>query len=191
MHKLSNDNLKTKRVFLRPVQPDDYGIIYEMHTKLDNLHLWWNDRHILDFDSFVDDFRGRLRSYAGTFFLTDKIEDGNKITIGLVYAYKINHIDKHSCICIYLLPEHTAKGFGAEAGVLFCNYLFQTYGFRKIYAEILGYNLQSLKIAQQSGFNEEAILKDYYWYNDRYWDFHIYSITHQEFMPLKKRLVYL
>lgn len=82
--------------------------------------------------------------------------DDSHSTIGLVYAFKANHIDKPVRICINLLPEQTLKGYGTEAGTLFCNYPFKIFGFRIIYAEIMEYNSNSLRLAQKCGLVEEA-----------------------------------
>lgn len=125
--------LKSKRVHLRPLNPDDYRILFLWHSDTRNLHLWWADRNILSFEEFIEDFQRRLKTFIQTIFMIETVQDTKQVPVGIVYTYNTNLIDRYTYLCIYLSPEHTAKGIGPEAGYLVADYLFAHFGFRKIY----------------------------------------------------------
>lgn len=177
-------SLTSRRLRLRPVNPDDYKMLFQWHSDVHNLHLWWADRTILSFDEFVDDLRRRLRSHIQTMFMVDMLQDGDAIPVGMTYTYNANMVDRFTYLCVYLSPEHTRKGIGPEAGYLVAKYLFSYFGFRKIYAEIFAYNAASLKSSLRNGFREEGCLKSHRWFGDRYWDLHILAITEEDFKKL-------
>jgi len=177
--------LKSKRLCLRPVGPEDYRTIFLWHSDPQNLYLWFADRHIPSFEEFVEDFRRRLRTYIQIIFIIEIIQDKKEQTpVGMVYTYNTSLIDRYTYLCVYLSPEHTAKGIGPEAGYLTAEYLFTYFGFRKIYSEVFAYNHVSLKAAFKNGFREEGCLKAHRWFGDRYWDLHILAITLEDFKKL-------
>ena len=173
--------LKSKRISLRPVNPDDNRTLFFWHSNPANLHLWWADRRILSFDDFVEDFRRRQTSQIHTVLMIDAVIDDTKQTIGMVYNYNTNWVDRYTYLCVYLSPEHTAKGFGPEAGYVAAEYFFAYFGFRKLYAEVFGYNEASLKALKRHGFEQEGCLKEHRWFGDRYWDLHLLALTTDEF----------
>ncbi len=170
--------LQNEHIRLRPLLKSDYETIFEWHSDLRSLHLWWDDREILPYEAFVEDFQRRLRRHIDTLFLIENKE--TKALIGMVYSYNTSLIDKYTYLCIYLIPEATQQGIGAVAGQMFGNYLYAQYGFRKVYAEVMAFNSPSLKICQRNGFTEEARLKEHRWFNGKYWDQIILSIQLEE-----------
>jgi len=172
--------LTGKQVTLRPITRDDYKHIFKWQTDTRQLHLWWADRDILPFEEFVTDLERRLRRFIHTIFIIESIND--KKPAGMVYSYNTSMLDRYTYLCVYLSPEYIRKSMGPEAGKLFANYLFQYYGFRKIYAEIISYNQGSLRLARWNGFVQEGCLKDYRWFGNCYWDLHILAISADKFM---------
>ena len=168
-----------KYVCLRPITREDYRSIFKFQTDMRQLHLWWADRDILPFEEFVEDLQRRLRRFIQTIFIIESATE--KQPVGIIYSYNANLIDRHAYLCVYLSPEYVGKNMGPEASKLFGDYLFQYYGFRKLYAEIISYNQGSLRLARWNGFVQEGCLKDYRWFSNRYWDLHILSISAEEF----------
>lgn len=175
-------NLKGNNINLRSITPDDYKFLFEWHINTQNLHLWFVDRQIKLFEEFLDEFRRKFGRFFHTLFIIQCTESNKPL--GMVYFYNANFVDKIVYICIYLDPQFTAQGTGRTAGYLACEYFFKTYGVRKIYAEVFEYNQPSLKIATRNGFMEEAQLKEYRWFDDRYWNLHILSLSYEDFKKL-------
>lgn len=177
---------KSERLSLRPLNPDDYKTLFLWHSDLRNMHLWWADRNILSYEEFVEDLQRRLKTFIQLILMIDveQGEEGDPVTAGMIYTYNTNLVDRYVYLCVYLVPEYTAKGIGPEAGFLIADYLFKYFGFRKIYSEIFAYNTPSLKAALKNGFKEEGCLKAYRWFGDRHWDLHILSITESDFKKI-------
>lgn len=173
--------LKSKRVHLRPVNPDDYKTLFLWHSDPTNLHMWWADRHIQSFEEFANDFQRKLKSLIQTIFVIEVKEGESGNRAGMVYTYNAAWTDRYTYLCVYLSPEYTARRIGPEAGYLAAEYAFAYFGFRKLYAEIFAYNQPSLKAALTNGFKEEGCLKAHRWFGDRYWDLHILSLTAEDF----------
>ena len=178
--------LKSARVSLRPITPDDYNILFLWHSDASSLHLWWPDRYILSFDEFIDDLRKRIRTYIHHIMMVEYTQGNEKSVVGMVYNYNSNTVDRYTYLCVYLPPEYRAQQIGPEAGYLFAEYLFAYYGFRKIYAEIYAFNEPSLKVCRKNGFVEEGRLIAHRRFGDRYWDLHILALTVDEFKKLPR-----
>ena len=116
--------------------------------------------------------------------MIDLVESDSVSTVGMIYTYNENMVDKYTYLCIYLPPEFTAQNIGPEAGYMFCNYLFKTYGFRKIYAEIVAYNTPSLKASLRNGFVKEGRLVEHRWFQEKFWDLYILALTFERFKKL-------
>lgn len=181
-------SIETKNIKLRPLLPSDVSEIFNWMYDLRNLHLWWADRTVLSYKQFVEDLNFRLDRFFGHFFVVeDKGTDAqSRSIIGLTYTYNVNYVDHHSYLCVYLIPERTQKGIGYDVGYTMCNYLFSTFGFRKIYAEIFEYNTASTKICMRNGFLEEGRLLNHRWYLNKYWDLIILALTRESFMKQKR-----
>jgi RimJ/RimL family protein N-acetyltransferase len=177
-------SLRSERVNLRPLCPDDYRTLFSWQSDLRNLHLWRTERDILSFEDFADDLRRRLRAFIQVLLMVEVTIDQHAVPVGIVYSYNTDLVDRYTYICVYLTPEFTAQGIGPEAGHLFAEYLFAYFGFRKIYSEIFAYNEPSLKAALRNGFVEEGCLKAHRWFGDRHWDLHILALTAEAFKEL-------
>ena len=187
--KLTNaPSLQKNAIRLRPLNPNDFRMLFEWHSRADELAMWWTDRRRMAFPDFVEDLEHRLRGSIFIFLMIDKLHEGEVETVGFTYAYQVNLIDRYAYVCTYLRREFTGQGIGPIADLLFAEYLFATYGFRKLYAEIYGYNEVSLKTAQRHGFVEEGRLKAHRWFRDRFWDVHILSITRERFDEIRQSI---
>ncbi len=77
-----------------------------------------------------------------------------------------------------MMLDTTARGAGwpLEAGVLFCNYLFKNFNFRKLYVEVPGFNFGQLERGLGRFFEEEGRLSEHDYYDGRYWDLVIMTL---------------
>lgn len=179
-------SIRNHSAALRPLNKSDYPQLHHWHTNLNSLHVWQVSRDILNYIDFEIDFERRLRRNIDTFFII--CNPSSNQAIGFTYNYSTNYRDKITYCCIYLAPEHTRSGFGLAAAELLGNYLFQNCGFRKIYAEVFDYNHKVFQLAKWFGFQEEGCLKEFRWYNDKYWDVHLLALTQAQYTKNKKKL---
>ncbi len=158
---------------------DDIGYFFAWLSDMRTQHMWWTEREISSYEIFEHDFRNKQRGFFGQFFTVVDVFD--RVPIGFTYIYNVSHVDQYAYTCIYLIPEKTGQGLGCEVANIFGNYLFGVYKFRKFYAEVFEFNQPSLKLLQRNGFVEEARLSEYRWYDNKYWDLIILSITRESF----------
>lgn len=184
MRTIDFTNFTTDLFSLRPLLSDDFRNIFSWQTDISDMYLWWEERYVLSYEQFCDNFQRRLRGFIDTALMVDIVNKAGHSTAGMIYNYKSNYIDKNTYICIYLDKQFRNKKIGTDAGYLFLKYLFSYFGFNKIYAEIFEYNEVSLHIAKRNFFIEEACLKNHRWYGNRFWNYYILSIDRDGFQRL-------
>ncbi len=138
---------------------------------------------INSYDSFVYQFERQIERYTEF----NIIEVGDKFA-GFVAAYDYKSIDGHIKAMIYIEPDQRLS-FVGMAGVEFANILFQYYNIRKIYTEVYGYNQDSIKYHANVGFKEECRLREYKFFDGKYWDVIYFSITRESFYEKNKKII--
>lgn len=182
--------LISRRIRLRSYQRDDIDALYRWHTDLEHLHLWTQDREILPYDRFVARFERRMKNRIDLFFTAEHIP--SKTLVGFVYNYGSDSVDRTTYLTVFVDQQSKTRGFGIDVSILFLNYLFCHFGFRKVYSEVYAFNSHVVRIAEKAGFTIEGCLKEHRWWNGKFWDQYIYTITEHNFQSgLKRYLPYL
>ena len=75
-----------------------------------------------------------------------------------------------------------------EAFMLFLDYLFTVFGFRKLYGEVLEFNLTSFRSIIGKIAHEEGRLRDHEYFDGRYWDLVFLAIYREEWEAKRERL---
>lgn len=130
---------------------------------------------------------GQMKYHYHDFYILEDSDNDSKFA-GFMYSYDFRLNDGHCMICVYLTPEYRNVGYGAYAGIKFIKEIFQEYPVRKIYLTIYDYNKQSLQSNLSAGFTEEGCLKEYRYYDGKYWDMHFLAITRETFNNMMKHL---
>lgn len=116
------------------------------------------------------------------------IEDtSNQSIIGFVHNYDFSLIDGHCKICICIDKQYRYSGIGSIAAIKFLHILFGKYPLRKVYATVYSYNNESLKSNINAGFKEEGIIKNYRYYNGRFYDLHYLSLSRDSYKKLSSK----
>lgn len=97
--------------------------------------------------------------------------------LGLVAAFNYDARNSHVHFAVVLVPEASRKGWPLEGVALFIDYLFQTFPLRKLYSEVLEFNVRQFGSALSVIFEEEGRLREHEYYDGRYWDRLILSIS--------------
>lgn len=124
------DILQGRRVRLVPLDARHLEVVYRW-ASLGAIPWQWGGR-ALGFDGF----REALWQGILAHFMVERISTGEPL--GIVTAYGANLHHQHCYIQMGLAPQHRAKAWPLEAGMLFLSYLFGRYNFRKIYGEVAG-----------------------------------------------------
>ena len=129
-----------------------------------------------EFDGWIQD---RLRHTYQEFFMIGYPEENS--VIGFLYASDMRIKDGHCKMGVYIVPSKRDIGVGAQATIVFLNYLFKFNPLRKVYTEVYDYNTASIQNHIDAGFQEEGLLKGYRYFDGKYHDLHIFSIDRQYF----------
>ena len=101
--------------------------------------------------------------------------------VGFIYAYKFSLIDRHCDICLYVDKEYRNLGVGAMATIKFLNELFSVYPLDMVYSSVYGYNQDSYQNHINAHFSLEATLKNYHYFNGKFYDYYIFSLSREAF----------
>lgn len=76
--------------------------------------------------------------------------------------------------------KYRGKGIAREALSQLVKYCFKELNYHKIYAHILEHNLSSLKLFASVGFEQEAYLKDEFFFKGKFVSLYRYFLLNQE-----------
>ena len=184
---METPSLRGKRILLRP--PDDSSIsyLYQWELELSSKYLWTENCSIPDGYHFRDDFVHQLKSHYHVFLMVYII--GQETPAGFIYSYNFNRTDGFLHTTIFIAQEHRAQLIGAEAGVLFHDYLFQYYPLRKVYSNVFSYNQTSLDFLLSAGFVVEGELKQHRYFCGAYHSMFTLALYRDEFYRKSESLL--
>jgi RimJ/RimL family protein N-acetyltransferase len=99
----------------------------------------------------------------------------------MVVAYNADQRNGFAYIGAVMSSTVGSTGIGIAAMDLFITYLFTTWPFRKLYAELPQYNLPMLGNRIGHLLREEGRLKEHTYYNGRWWDQVIVALYPEEY----------
>jgi RimJ/RimL family protein N-acetyltransferase len=73
--------------------------------------------------------------------------------------------------------------------LLFVNFLFEEFGFIKIYSDVIDYNLDAFRSVVGRWMEHEGVLRDHERHRGRRWDLHILSLWRDRFERDRERLL--
>ena len=171
-----------KKIGLRAVEIEDLPQLQEWRNKpefrkhyreyrelnLGNQQQWYektvlNDKNTLMF-SIID------------------LETGNLIgCCGLCY---INWVQRNAELSIYIGYNDIyidPDGYAYETCQLLFDYGFNELNLHKIWSEIYEFDVRKIQIYNKFGFNKDAVLREHYFHEGKWWDSTIWSLLQREF----------
>lgn len=145
--------LEGARVRLRAIEQGDAPLLHVWSTDQSEMWLWREEAGIVAYDPFLAKLRCALSAGEPHLMVEGK---HSGFPIGWVYADQVSHDHCRCRMTVYIIPEARAYGAGAEAGVLFLDYLFGWRGMRKIFIEALAVQTEAITIATKGGFRREG-----------------------------------
>jgi RimJ/RimL family protein N-acetyltransferase len=174
-----------REIALRPVYESDLPFLFRLLGDPNRVHLWMRGRPVYDEANFQQAWSVWTSSMIAAKFI---VESAGR-PAGLVFDYDRMLDDGFTKSTTLLDEEFVGAGVGATASVLFWDWLFRSFPFRKVYFDVFGYNPTVLRLLRRIGLVEEGVLKaDRYW-NGRYWDTHILAL-YREAMPKHRKRVF-
>lgn len=130
----------------------------------------------VDFEAWL---LSQCRSNYLEFYVVHASDTGKPV--GFVYAYDYRPDDGHCRICVHIAHGYRSTGAGALAAAHFIGLLFRSYPLRKVYSAVYGFNTASLQGNMKAGFVEEARLPEYRYYEGKYWDLVLCSMSREAY----------
>ena len=166
----------------------DIKDIYRVFSNYAEQYKLFSVMNTNSYEEFKRSFENKLFSNYKDFLIIDV----DNCFAGFVASYDYKIIDAHIKGMIYIEPEYRS-GFVGMAGIEFANILFQYYNIRKIYTEVYAYNQFSIAYHEKIGFTEECRLKEYKYFDGKFWDVIYYQISRDLFykknQPFIKRFL--
>ncbi|MGI5271940.1 GNAT family N-acetyltransferase [Nonomuraea sp. CA-218870] len=158
-------HLQSRRIRLRPAGARDSIKLYELL-----LGLGLNT--LPSPDDFVSAFgRGVTASFL--------VETPGGDFLGFCSLHGMSPAGHHVEGGIYMSPENSANGVGAEASLLMINYAFAMWNVRKVYFQTTEASLSAiggdLKVS-----HKEGILSGHQYFSGQHWDVHVFAIYREE-----------
>jgi RimJ/RimL family protein N-acetyltransferase len=162
--------LHSRRVAVRTVGPADLPFLYAVATDPAVAYRWRYRGATPSPEQFAAElWQGVLCQYV-----VAHREGG--APVGLVSAYQADLANRTCYVALLGDKAHDASGLMLEGALLFVSYLFHTWDFRQLYAEVPGYTLDSFGSGMGRYFREEGRLVDHSFHAGRWWDLHILAI---------------
>jgi RimJ/RimL family protein N-acetyltransferase/acyl carrier protein len=166
--------LTGRHVRLRPIMPADYEYLYVLTTH-EKLGWRWRYRGATPSPEL---FQQQLWQGVAAQFVIEHV--GDQKPIGFVQAFDPSDRNGHCHFAIVLDPALERTGWALEALLLFLDYLFTIYNFRKLYAEVPEFNYASFASGNERDFKIEGRLREHDWHAGRYWDLFFLAVYRED-----------
>lgn len=173
------DNLVEKKVYFNS---DEIKLIPPEEEDIVLLQRWINLEEISYFNgsrfpvSYVEQKEYYQRLIKDSSKKKLIIVDKQNQKVGLISLMKIDYKNANAEIAVYIDPDYQNKGFASKSLKLMVNFAFYEMRMNKIYANILDFNVASIKTFQKAGFRHEATLKENFYSSNKFHDIFIFSL---------------
>lgn len=172
-------DLTTKRLFLRAITSADADLFFQEFSNpvvnefifdaepcrsLDDAKKWidWYTNDILDHHRWV------------------LVSKQSGLRLGTCGFHKWDRNNNSTELGYELLPENWGNGYMAEAVTEALGFACYIMKIHRVYATTYVENLRSQRLLDKLGFNQEGRLKDYYFFQGKYYDQFLYSLINGE-----------
>ena len=170
-----------RHVTIRPLRPDDYGVLYEIALFTDAGTRWRLHGGVPPFDEFV---KLLLQSAPATFAVQAN-DDGR--VLGMVQLWNYNGMNRNGHITAFLDPAVRGRGWPLEGVLLFVEYVFPAFQLRKLYFESLETEVGQYGSIVGPILQVEALYREHQWCFGRLVDCHVLAL-YAEDVPRLLRL---
>lgn len=167
-------DLEGRWVRLRTVRPDDAAWIYDFSTLPELGFRWRNLPGTTDPGQFAQHLS------SGVQFQLLVEERTRRERAGLALCYNADFTNRTAYIAAAFHPRLQRRGWPLEAVDILVRYCFAAYDFRKLYAEVIDFNLESFRSAIGQHAHEEGVLRDHWWVGGAYRDVALLSLYRED-----------
>lgn len=182
--------LKTQRLLLRPLDPDDAGLLLD-YVRVNREWLApWEPAHPPGY--FTQEGQRNIlyqcqddrRNETGVLFgLFERQQGGAPLWGRISVSGIVRGIWQNGFVGYSIAQCETGKGYMTEALRRIVLFGFAELGLHRLQASIIPRNAASLRVAQKAGFRQEGRARRYLRINDVWEDHEIFAITADEVRP--------
>lgn len=175
--------LRTSRLLLRDLRPEDAAPIFAMRSDPRNTLFIRRplQQEITEAENLVAAVR-KLYEDRTALAWAAILRDGNSI-IGTCGLRNIDHVHRRAEIGGELLPQYWGKGIAPEAVYAILDHAFGPMNLHSVEARVLPGNRSAIALIESMGFQQEALFRDYFFYEDRFHDLAVYSLLAKNRAP--------
>ena len=175
----TNPSMVGKKLYLRPVTIEDIAIIHQWRLASEPQALSCRPIPISTAEEVMTRFKKRVSGTNRQRFAIVRKKD--HVLIGEVAFFNYNPLNRSMELGILINPEERQNGYGREALHVLCRYLFKYRGLNKVYAQTAAHNKGAVRLVESSGFKQDGMLRDHYFFNGQFYAGLIYSLLLFEF----------
>ncbi len=158
--------LNGRSLDLHELKEEDVSTLYLWRNSSDFIRLCSTRRNLVSLEEFRTELQSDLKKDRHRQFLIKRKSE----FIGTIYSYNLNQTDGHVFVTIFIAEPWRNNGYGAEAVIVFLEYLFREHSLHKVYAEAYNYNTESLHALASGGFIEEGRFVDHRLFHGKRYD---------------------
>lgn len=172
--------LKTERLLLRKIQPDDAEMVYA----------WMSDPEVCKYERWephpnADYSRGYIievfDGYKSDCIYQWGIELNGKL-IGSVSIVGVSDFDQKAILGYCLARKYWSNGYATEAVKAVLHYIFTEIGLNRIEASHSTNNIASGRVLEKARMHLEGQSKDYYFCNSGFQDSRLFGVTKEQYL---------
>jgi RimJ/RimL family protein N-acetyltransferase len=115
-------------------------------------------------------------------------ENNTHVHVGNVHLSQIQTYHQNCILGILINKDYSAKGYGKEATKLLIRHAFGVMNMHRIQISVVEQNINAIKLYESLGAVKEGILREFFYYNGKYWNLIVYSILQEEFYKFDSRV---
>ncbi len=183
LRNLSPSPMRGRLCQLRPIIPEDHRILYSIAIA-DQVNFRWRYRGAVPpFEAFIAGLHADVLSQFVVCGL------GDPRPAGLVVTYTADMNNGTTFLGAVMTPETIGSSIGIEATCLFVRHIFETWNIRRIYMEVVEYNMPFFQSGEGSLFTIEGCQKERYYFADKFWDNFLLTIEKEQVRDFLDRIL--
>lgn len=163
-----------EKIILRAIEQEDNSMLLELINDPDTEKMIGGKSWPVSFDSQMN-WYNKLENNSTVMrcIIADKKDNS---PLGTIIISDIDYPNGNGHIHIKMAKNNVrGKGYGTDAINTIVKYAFSELRLHCIFANIISYNIASIKLFEKCGFQKEGILRDRIYKNGQYNDVFVYS----------------
>ena len=177
---MKGEKINGKRILLNQVKISDAPILGDYFNKVYYLLGQVGTNTRIQTREYIRTQNSKENTYYWAIRLNDSCD--------LIGAISLDITDHGIAFTGTMLGEkYTSLGYGTEAKHLVLEHAFCKLGIKKIFSSVFSYNPKSKSYSIKCGYIHEATITNKKYYNGKYWNEWILSITKEQWLPVWKK----